>query len=71
MDITRLCSTTNWIEGNIGYKYLKVFRYVMKKDVTDGYDTREQLSKYEVFAQIVQKLFSLLQDRICIDGETL
>jgi hypothetical protein len=41
-----LCSTTGWFDGNIGLKYLQVFKYVIKLPQQSGFEQPKNLFKY-------------------------
>jgi hypothetical protein len=53
MNITELCSTTGWFQCNIGLKYLQVFKYIIKMPFNSGYESKENLKKYQVFAVVI------------------
>lgn len=69
--ITQLCSTTGWLDGSIGLKYLRVFKYVIRMPMSAGYEKKENLIKYEIFSLVVERLLLMLKSKITSASENL
>ena len=71
IEVTQLCATTGWFEANIGTKYLKVFRNVLKLEYSRGHEKVESLLKYQIFAVVVKKILMMLKGKILTENESL
>jgi hypothetical protein len=60
--ITQLCDTTGWFEANMGAKYLRVMRHVIRAPLTQVEEkvapTCEKLSHYEIVGKAVRKMLN-------------
>ena len=66
-----LCATTGWFNGNIGLKYLRVFKYVLRMPMDSGYEKKENLIRYEIFSKVVQRMLLSLKEKIVSASENL
>jgi hypothetical protein len=52
--ITKLCDSTNWDENaNIGAKYIRVMRSILKLPPGNGTDSMDNLMHYELIAIVI------------------
>mmetsp|Transcript_15016 Transcript_15016/g.14598 ORF Transcript_15016/g.14598 Transcript_15016/m.14598 type:complete len:112 (-) Transcript_15016:471-806(-) len=62
--ITQLCDTTGWLECNIGAKYLRIMRHILKMPYQNAQESIENLPQYEMVAIVAQKILNLLKMKI-------
>jgi hypothetical protein len=68
--ITQLCDTTNWDENaNIGAKYLRVMRSVIKLPLDKDRETTDMIMHYELIAIVISKTLSKIVDKMKKDIE--
>ena len=54
--MTQLCDSTNWDENaNIGAKYLRLMRHILKLDTEKDVETIDMLMHYQLLAVVNQK----------------
>jgi hypothetical protein len=64
-EITQLCDTTHWdAKANIGAKYLRVMRSVIKLSLNKDYETIDMLVHYELIAIVIQKCLAQLVSKM-------
>ena len=63
-NLTQLCDTTGWLECNIGAKYLRVMRHIIKVPYSVAIESKEHLPHYEMISSVLKKLLSLIQLKI-------
>jgi len=63
--ITQLCDSTNWDEqANIGAKYLRVMRHVIRLPVGQDKEDFDQLLHYELITIVIQKALYKIVDKM-------
>jgi len=63
--ITQLCDSTNWDENaNIGAKYIRVMRNILKLPPDQGTESVDNLMHYELIAIVIQKVLSQIIDKM-------
>ena len=63
--ITQLCDSANWDESaNIGAKYLRVMRHVIKLPLYKDREEPEMLVHYELIAFVIQKALFKIVDKM-------
>ena len=66
--ITQLCDCTDWDEGaNIGAKYLRVMRSIIRIPLDKDYETTDMLMHYELIAIVIQKTLGKIFDKMSKD----
>lgn len=78
-NLTQLCDTTGWFEANIGAKYLRVMRHVIKVPLTQATEASERLAHYEIVSKAVRKMLEQLsvklkneqQKPLCLEDKAL
>ena len=61
---SELCSSTGWLDANIGTKYLQVMRYAMRMDPTARLEDHKNLLKYEILSVVVRRIVGILEPKI-------
>ena len=59
-NITQLCDTTGWLEANIGAKYLRVVKHLIKVKLTQTEEHVDRIAHYEIISKAVRKMLSLV-----------
>lgn len=57
-NLTLLCDSTGWLEANIGAKYLRIMRNVIKVPYEDSEEPKEHLYHYEIIAVVIKKILN-------------
>jgi len=64
-DITQLCDTVNWDEtANIGAKYLRIMRQVLKLSTDKDSESTSMIELYELVALVIQKALSKIVSKM-------
>ena len=63
-NITQLCDTTGWFEANIGAKYLRVMRHILKISANDANEEFNHLQLYEIVSVVIRKILNKLMIKI-------
>ena len=60
-----MCDSTNWDENaNIGAKYIRVMRNILKLPPHQGIENPDYLMHYELIAIVIQKVLSQIIDKM-------
>ena len=66
--ITQLCDSTNWDEScNIGGKYLRVMRQIIKLQPKMDCEVQDTLMHYELIGLVIQKTLQKIVDKMSKD----
>ncbi len=64
MRLTQLCFTTDWLEANIGAKYLRLCQLILTIDPEQNYADRELLDLSEIACTAAREIMQFMFDRI-------
>ena len=64
IDITKLCSSTDWLSANIGLKYLQVMQYIMRVDISSRLEDRSKIKKYEILSIVIKRILGVLKSKV-------
>ncbi|CDW89778.1 UNKNOWN [Stylonychia lemnae] len=65
-NIIQLCDTTGWFEGNIGAKYLRLMRQIIKIHYHETNEEFKNLQLYEIISVVIRKMPLKNEDKILI-----
>lgn len=68
--LTQLCDTTGWFEANIGAKYLRIMRQVIKLSNSESSEQFENLQHYEILSAVIRKILNQLLIKIKNEQQT-
>ena len=63
-NLTQLCDTTGWFEANIGAKYLRIMRHIIKVPYTESMESFENQPHYEIMSIAIRKMLNEVLIRI-------